>query len=180
MVLLELTGPVNVISIDFEMNNPWHSGPPFRCSVFLDLRGAGKLPIRNVGAGLKPAPTCSSDEPGNGPFPSVSLTDGVPALALEIVGGAEGQGLDGRCGIDAGAGGEDAAVNDEHVGNVMAAAPAVDYRVSGIVTHPGRSQQVPAGVAAQAGGEYLLGAGSLHDFSWLFQHRGPACGWCSR
>ena len=68
------------------------------------------------------------------------LTDRIAALAFEIVGGAQGQRLDGGRGVDAGAGGEDAAVDDEHIGHIVAAAPAVYHRVGRVVAHARRSQ----------------------------------------
>ena len=48
------------------------------------------------------------------------------------------------CRIDAGRGDEDAAIDDEQVLHVVAAAPFVDHRALGIGAHAGRAQQMPA------------------------------------
>ena len=49
-------------------------------------------------------------------FPwQVTLLQHRPALTFDVIGGAQGQRLDGGGGVDAGAGHEDAAVDDKQV-----------------------------------------------------------------
>src|SRR5206468_5887356 len=74
-----------------------------------------------------------------------SRDEEVSPLALDVVGGTEGDGLDGRGRVDGRGGDEDAAVDQEEVGDVPGPAVAVDDRGVRLVAHAAGAEQVPAG-----------------------------------
>src|ERR1700716_4577148 len=89
----------------------------------------------------------------------------VGEALLDAVGDVERQRLDGRGRIDAAGGHPDAAVDDEEILHVMAAAPFLDHRTLGVSAHPRGADEMPAAVQDRAldadvaragGGENLL------------------------
>ena len=78
-------------------------------------------------------------------LPNVSIEQGRKA-PLHGVGDVERQRLDRAGRVHAGRGDEDAAVDDEQVLHVVAAAPFVDHRALGIGAHARGAHQVPAAI----------------------------------
>jgi hypothetical protein len=102
----------------------------------------------------------------NGRIGHIAIVAGKYAIALrdEIVRRACGQGLDRESRICRALGGEDAAIADEQVSNVIRSAEFVDDRGTRIGTHPACAHQMR--VAAFL--HNLSCAGSLHHLDGFF------------
>src|SRR3977135_1029048 len=110
-------------------------------------------PQAALGGMITPASACRSrtcSAVRSGFCMAIFSVEQVGEALLDAVGDVERQRLDGRSRIDAAGGHPDAAVDDEEILHVMAAAPFVHHRTLGIGAHPRGAEQMPAAVGDRA------------------------------
>src|SRR6202171_1075746 len=103
-----------------------------------------------VPASARRSRTCSALRSGFGMAVILSRRDcsveQIGEALLDAVGDVERQRLDGRGRVHPARGHPDAAVDDEEILHVMAAAPFIHYRTLGVDAHARGAEQVPAAV----------------------------------
>ena len=110
---------------------------------------------------------------------SASIEQGRQPL-LDLVGDIQRQRLDGRCRVHPAGGDPDAAVDDEQVLHVVAAAPCVHHGPFRILAHPRGAQQVAGAVQDGARGVDVLRARRRSGFPSRGRCRAPSSAACSR